>query len=62
MRPDTTPRGSGADAGGAVRRTRRRGEEVERAVLRAAVDELTERGYEGIGWPPRPAPMCCAVS
>ncbi|GAA4501663.1 TetR/AcrR family transcriptional regulator [Actinoallomurus oryzae] len=47
MRPDTTPRGSDADTGGAVRRTRRRGEEVERAVLRAAVDELTERGYDG---------------
>ena len=25
----------------------RRGEEVERAVLRAAVDELTESGYDG---------------
>jgi AcrR family transcriptional regulator len=32
---------------GAVPRTRRRGEEVERAVLRAAADELTERGYDG---------------
>jgi AcrR family transcriptional regulator len=30
-----------------TRRPRRRGEEVERAVLRAAADELAERGYEG---------------
>lgn len=30
-----------------TRRPRRRSEEVERAVLRAAVDELVERGYEG---------------
>lgn len=40
-------RGSETGAEGATRRTRRRGEEVERAVLRAAVEELTERGYEG---------------
>ncbi|MFB9831792.1 TetR/AcrR family transcriptional regulator [Actinoallomurus acaciae] len=40
-------RGPEADADGTTRRTRRRGEEVERAVLRAAVEELTERGYEG---------------
>ena len=40
-------RGAETGADGATRRTRRRGEEVERAVLRAAVEELTERGYEG---------------
>jgi AcrR family transcriptional regulator len=34
-------------ARGAPRRPRRRGAEVESAVLRAAVEELTEKGYDG---------------
>ncbi|WP_433464167.1 TetR/AcrR family transcriptional regulator [Spirillospora sp. CA-128828] len=47
MRSDEPVRDPAEGTGGRTRRPRRRAAEVERAVLLAAVEELTEKGYDG---------------
>ncbi|MFF0525673.1 TetR/AcrR family transcriptional regulator [Actinomadura nitritigenes] len=47
MAPDDAARDRARGSGGRARRPRRNAAQVQHAVLQAAVDELTDRGYDG---------------